>query len=89
MSQLKDLMLDMEDDLRVGVVEAIEKNEKIVAGPMMHPFCTMEEDLNGIKTKHYYPGGILRDVAKTKFLEKYPLGGPWFDVNWKKVELFC
>ena len=57
MSQLKDLMLDMEDDLRVGVVEAIEKNEKI--------------------------------VAKKKFLEKYPLAGPLFDVNWKKVELFC
>ena len=88
MSQFKDIMLDMEDDL-VDLVAVIKNSEKIAGGPMMHPFCTMEEDLNGIKTKHYYPGGILRDVAKTKFLEKYPLAGPWFDVNWKKVELFC
>jgi hypothetical protein len=88
MSQLKNLMLDMEDDL-VAVVEAIEKSEKMVTGPMIHPFYTIEEDLNGIKRKHHYPGGILRDVAKTKFLEKYPLAGPWFDETWKKIELSC
>ena len=80
MSQLKNLMLDMEDDL-VAVVEAIEKSETLLRSE----FHTSHPQQHLV----LYPGGILRDVAKTKFLEKYPLAGPWFDETWKKIELSC